>query len=179
MNRWKNYVWMAAGVAALTVVGTFTAKPLLAQIKAALVQSVDEPGRNPYSSVGAINCLGGSLNLCLAYFTTVPPGKRLVVTNIIGMIYLATPGVVTNASLAQAVGPSATSSPLLQFPTSLQAGTFAGDNITGINAAIRTYFESGAQPVIVFGGSTPIDLTGTFGLSASSITLSGYYINVP
>ncbi len=50
MNRWKNYVWMAAGVAALTVVGAFTAKPLLAQIKAALVQNVDEPGRIPYQS---------------------------------------------------------------------------------------------------------------------------------
>jgi len=77
---------MVAGLAALTAVGSYTAKPLLAQIKAALVENIDEPGRNPYSSTVAVNpgkC-GVSSTGCVLFFVAVPAGKRLVVTNIIG-----------------------------------------------------------------------------------------------
>jgi hypothetical protein len=89
---------MAIGLAALTLIGSYTAKPLWAQIKSALVQNIDEPGRNPYSSTvflskafPADNCVAA---VCDALFNTVPVGKRLVATNVSGNIFLQTPGVV-------------------------------------------------------------------------------------
>jgi hypothetical protein len=116
MNRWENYVWMAAGAAALTVVGAFTAKPLLAQIKAALVQNVDEPGRIPYQSSavfaqgspgcagpGCFSCTG---TFCALSFTQIPSNKRLVVTGVFGKVYVNTPGVLEPIQLLVAgVGP--------------------------------------------------------------------------
>ena len=104
MNRWKNYLWMVAGLAALAVVGAFTAKPLLAQIKAAFVQNVDEPGRNPFHVVRYFGLSSSgfqcdSNNTCTASFGVVPTGKRLVVTNVSGLVFAATPGVVAYAEI--------------------------------------------------------------------------------
>ncbi|MBV8728955.1 MAG: hypothetical protein JO336_04010 [Acidobacteriia bacterium] len=46
----KNKLLTLGGAAALlAVVGHYYAKPLMAQVRAALVQNVDEPGRNPFS----------------------------------------------------------------------------------------------------------------------------------
>src|SRR5258708_651380 len=99
MNRWKNYVWLAAGVAAIAVVGSFTARPVIAQIKAAFVQNVNEPGLNPYQYYvsfkqgfvfpnGAGACNGA---ICSFTLPAVPAGKRLVVTNITGNIFVDNP----------------------------------------------------------------------------------------
>jgi hypothetical protein len=123
MNRWKNYVWMAAGVSALTVVGSFTAKPLLAQIKAALVQNVDEPARNPYQEAASFSQGSGcSGAFCNVYFSTVPTGKRLVITNVTGVVYVESPGVLQPLTLVH----DGASAPTMFIPTVQQAGTFAG-----------------------------------------------------
>jgi hypothetical protein len=148
MNRWKNYVWMAAGVAAIAVVGSFTAKPVIAQIKAALVQNVNEPGLNPYQFYvsfhqgfvfpsGAGSCSGVQCNFTLP---AVPAGKRLVVTNITGNIFVDTPGVTRPVLL---FGAGVT----LQIPTVLQAGTYQApnsnqaSNMIGVNSPILCYCQ--------------------------------------
>jgi hypothetical protein len=47
MNKFKSHIWLAAGLLALmAVVAGFSAKPMLAAIKAALVKDVDQPARN-------------------------------------------------------------------------------------------------------------------------------------
>ena len=51
MTRRKNLVWAAAVVIAVAVIGMLTSKPVLAQIKAALVANVDAPVRIPYQGV--------------------------------------------------------------------------------------------------------------------------------
>jgi hypothetical protein len=84
MNR-KSVLWIAAGLTTLAAIGSYTAKPLWAQVKAALVQNVDEPGRNPYSSTvtffNAPPCApDGSGTTCALIFQPVPAGKRLVAT---------------------------------------------------------------------------------------------------
>jgi hypothetical protein len=58
-------------LAVLTVIAHFFEKPIMAQIRAALVQNVDEPGRNSLSM--HTDTLGAS-----ASFTT-PPGKKYVI----------------------------------------------------------------------------------------------------
>jgi hypothetical protein len=71
MNRFKNYVLMAAGFAVLVMtVGVFTAGHAIAQaVRAALVQNRDEPGRQPFTLTSYPN--DGSW--------PVPAGKRYVV----------------------------------------------------------------------------------------------------
>jgi hypothetical protein len=49
---------LAAGLASIAMAGKFFAVPLLAQARAALVQSVDEHGRIPYQST-SLDCTSG------------------------------------------------------------------------------------------------------------------------
>jgi hypothetical protein len=86
MSRFRDYVLMAAGFAMLVMtVGAFTAGHAIAQaVRAALVSNVDEPGRVPYQfGRDFLDCNPGN---CLVQFPPVPPGKRLVITNISGDI---------------------------------------------------------------------------------------------
>ncbi len=80
MNRFKNYVLMAAGFAVLVMtVGVFSAGPAIAQaVRAALVSNVDEPGRIPYSV--AIHMEGACLNECLGI--NQHPVQAVVVTGL-------------------------------------------------------------------------------------------------
>jgi hypothetical protein len=70
---------LAAALALLAVLGHFYAKPLLAQVRAALVKNLDEPGRNPYAqNVRGDSTAGG----CQSATITVPANRRLVIENV-------------------------------------------------------------------------------------------------
>jgi hypothetical protein len=86
MNRFKNYVLMAAGFAVLAmVVGVFSVGPAIAQaVRAALVSNVDDPGRIPYHSSQLCGFSGS--RFCVANFPVVPAGKRLVITHVSGFV---------------------------------------------------------------------------------------------
>jgi hypothetical protein len=164
MNRWKNYISIATGVAALTLICALTAKPLLAQIKAAFVENVDEPGRSPYSSTTTFNPAKCDLNaiLCLAEFTAVPAGKRLIATNLTGRIDVQTPGVIFDFTLS--VDNQVT------VPTTLLAGVNrSGANMIGVNAPLLAFAGAGSTPSVFMESGTQ---TGSFRL-----TLSGYLVD--
>jgi hypothetical protein len=74
----KNKLFTLAGALTLfAVLGHFYAKPLMAQVRAALIKNLDERGRNPYSpTLVCVAIQGGG---CEADFPTVPAGMRLVV----------------------------------------------------------------------------------------------------
>jgi hypothetical protein len=180
MIRWKSVIWMATGMAALSLVGAFTAKPLLAQIKAAFVENVDEPGRNPFHVTKYFGLLSAgfqcdSNDLCTAFYGVVPAGKRLIVTHVSGLIFCATPGVVAYAEIYD----STSGNPLsfTYMPTVLQTGTVSGSNMIGVNAPVLAYFNPGDQPTIVFQTTTAVSNPGA--LPPSGITVSGYYVNLP
>src|SRR4051794_9283305 len=82
----KNRLVMgAAALASLIALGHFGGKPLLAQIRAALVKNIDERGRSPYRA--GSRCQGsGDLNICVASFPAVAANRRLVVEYINGNI---------------------------------------------------------------------------------------------
>ena len=183
MNRWKNYILMSAGLASLSVMGTYTAKPLLAQIKAAFVQNVNEPGLNPYQFYvsfkqgftfpqGVGTCTGVQCNFVLP---PVPSGKRLVVTNITGNIFVDTPGITQPVVL---FGGGVT----FEIPT-LPAGSYQAinsnqpSNMIGVNAPILAYFDPGMKPTIFILATALI--SDSQGLTTGSIVLSGYYVNLP
>ena len=76
MERFKNYVWMAAGFVILAAaISAFVPNSALAQIvKAALVKNVDEPGRN-FLTIEFDNTTGHTNY-------TVPAGKILVIEQV-------------------------------------------------------------------------------------------------
>ena len=180
MNR-RTLAGMAAGMAGLSVIGSYTAKPLWAQIKAALVENIDEPGRNPFHADRSftsnepspgLSCIN---NFCTITYGVVPGGKRLVITNVTGTLFVDTPGSVVSVSLydSNSVNPLSTT----LVPVSTQAGTAFSSNVIGVNAAVLAYFDAGNQPTIVVHTTAPISQAGFVG--TSEIALSGYYINLP
>ena len=100
--------------------------------------------------------------ICEAQFAPIPSGKRLVATNITGVIDLDTPGVLDSC-----VDFVSNTVPYC-FPTTLQTGVFAGLNHIGINAAIGLFIDGPDQPVLGLVGKTRI--FGPF----SHVALSGY-----
>jgi hypothetical protein len=181
MNRWNRTVCILAAISTLAAVGTFTAKPLMAQIKAALVQDIDEPGRIPYQSIAVFsqggggcvgpNCFSCSGNLCSLNFAPVPSNKRLVVTSVLGEVYVDTPGVLQPIQLGRVF-----------IPTVLQTGTFPGagagsDNIIGINAAasMLTPIDGGNIPTINMVSTTPFSASN--GLTNGQMTITGYLVD--
>jgi hypothetical protein len=141
-------------------------KPLWAQVKAALVQSVDEPGRNPYSSDVDLGICQSAVQ-CVFAFNGVPAGKRLVVTSLTGMIYLDTPGVVSSLDLHPQGGTGAG----VLIPTSLQAGTVNGNNMVGVSSLLTSYFEPGSSAQMI--------ISSTTNMRGGRLTLSGYLVSVP
>jgi hypothetical protein len=79
MNRLKRLIWFAAGFAAVSLAFTLgTETRAIAQaVRAALVRNQDEPGRNPYFESRDVNCTAQG---CVAGFSAVPAGQRLVLT---------------------------------------------------------------------------------------------------
>jgi len=173
MNLWRNYVWMAAGVSALSLVVAFTAKPLLAQIRASLMQNVDEPGRTPYMSFASST--GCALkDACIARFAPIPMGKRLVATNITGTVQVQTPGLLRGADL---VFHRLMAIQIYSIPTLLQTGVFNGGstNIVGINAPLGLYIDGPDQPTLNVVTSSV--LSTDFGSLGLSVALSGYLVD--
>ena len=78
------------------------APPVLAQARAALVMSIDEPGRNPYQEQQSnVTCRGSTV--CGFNFAVVPAGKRLVLTHINGYVDTAA-GTLPNGFVSASFG---------------------------------------------------------------------------
>lgn len=175
--KWtKKWFWLGAGLASLWAVASYTAKPLIAQIKAALVQNVDEPGRNPYTSTVFFasdlfsSCTGPE---CRVNFAAIPAGKRLVATSIVGNIYVETPGIV-GSTLLFPLG-NALGGTTLSVPTLPQTGSASGANIIGVNVQLTAYFEAGFTPELVIDATNSISPHRN-GLTEGVLTLTGYLV---
>ena len=159
MNRWKSYVWMAAGCAALALIaGVFTAGPAVGQlVKAVLMANVDERGRIPYevSSSG-----GGTI-----FFPGPRIGKRLVITNVNVFVQFPTnPGQVVQLLLGHSTG----GRNLYLPPTWIGTTPSPGFDQYVVNQQVLTSFDPGDQPIVV-GASG--------GVSNGAVTISGYLLD--
>jgi hypothetical protein len=151
----------AAALALLGVLGHFSAKPLLAQIRAALVRNIDEPGRSPYLS--ASPNVGYTPNQCIAEFAPVPPNKRLVVQHISGYAALTGPSTLVVAILE---APNV----LVNVPRAYLSATFVGGSQYVANQEMVLYLEPGGVPRLRFQVSN---------VSCTAVgTLSGYLIDL-
>ena len=169
MNRLKYCHYAAIGVSALLLTGVFTAKPLLAQIKAALVQNIDEPGRNPYQESQFTVCSGPQN--CNFQFATIPAGKRLVLTHLNGWVDVRG-ATLPNSSVSSSFGGNSFAS--VFFPGT--RGTVGGGSTRIIyNTDVLAYFGPGETPSGFYG---LFSTTDTFA-SSGVLTLSGYFITLP
>ena len=165
MNR--HSIW--SGAIALSL-GALCALPAQAQTRAALVQSVDERGRNPYQEAVFSSCSGSQF--CNFNYSAVPAGKRLVLTHISGYIDVAG-GTFPNGNVTSNLGGNAYAA--VHF-TALR-GSAAGALGTRmyINEQVLAYFGPGEIPHAFMGVvSTPDTFSG-----GAQLQLSGYYVNLP
>jgi hypothetical protein len=166
----KNRLLTFAGaLTVLALLGHFYAKPLLAQVRAALVENVDEPGRNPYQETIFATCTGSQF--CNQGFSMVPAGKRLVLTNISGYVDV-TAGTLPNGDITSSLGGS-------QYATVFFTGVRGTVSSFGtrmvINQEIRAYFGPGETPHVFEG---LVSTSDTFS-DGANVMLSGYYVNLP
>lgn len=161
--------WPAALALAAGAVGVLGTLPAAAQTRAALVQSVDEPARNPYQETQFnIACRGTPI--CVLDFAVVPAGKRMVVTHISGYVDTAN-GTMPNSFLQSSFGGS-------NFATvPIIAGRGPLGNLGTryiISQSVLAYFNAGENPRGSYQG-----LLGEVMSGGALMMLTGYFINVP
>ena len=158
---------IALAVTALCAVG---AAPAAAQTRAALVQSVDEPGRNPYQeTLSDLTCRGSTV--CSFNFAPVPVGKRLVLTHISGYVDTAA-GTLPNGFIQSSFGGSA-------YATLAFTGVRGPNSALGIrifiNHSVQAYFGPGESLT----GRYHVNGSGDAMSGGALLMLSGYYVNAP
>lgn len=150
--------------------GALHAPSVMAQTRAAFVQSVDEPGRNPYQETQSNTTCRGS-TVCVFDFSTVPAGKRLVLTNISGYVDTGA-GALPNGFVQSGFGGSAYAT--LAF-TGVRGPLSALGTRVFINHSVQAYFGPG-EPVR---GTYHVNGSGDAFSGGALLMLSGYYVNLP
>ena len=161
----RNRLWtLAATLALLAVLGKFYAKPLIAQVKAAIVQDRDSKARNIYQ---ALNSCSNVTNPCQIDFAAVPAGKRLIIEQVSAIVTL--PPVAGN-SLA---GVELRGGNVFQFlPLVAAPGNFSGQVQYSTNQTVLASYDAGQVPQV----DTFVASGSTFSVLAS---ISGYMIDIP
>jgi len=162
----KNRTLQLAGLLALlAVLGKFYAPPLLAQVRAALVQDRDEPARNFYQSSNF--CSTPTSGFCIVDFPAVPANKRLIVQHVSAIMTMPAQNTITSVDLRQKSGSIGSFFAPIAAPANA-----AGSAYYSINEGVLNSFDTGAIPeFIVFTSSS-----ATF---TTVVTLSGYMIDLP
>lgn len=150
---------VAAFLAILAILGKFYAKPVLAEVRAALTQNIDEPGRNRFALLQ-----GGTTEGVF----TVPATQRYVLESVSFDCYIPASSTLLDVSLGGTTAGtnvlvSTTGGHVYDYGASLNAvrGTFA----------VRTYLDPGTEFVID---------EHTYGAKGTcDFYVSGYAINNP
>src|SRR5271165_2040532 len=150
MFTWKRVAIVLSSLA-LGILGTrlVDSPKVAAQVKAALVRSVDEPARVPYFISAQPNC--PFTNECEITGPVVPSGMRVRITRLEGTFIAST----TNTFAA--LGLNDDNHPVVMFPVTPFSGAFFGD-VESFSQEVDFNFEAGETPIL-FVGSTSTFLT--------------------
>ncbi len=165
----KNRLLTLAGaLLLLAVLGKFYATPLMAQIRATLIQNRDEPARNLYEMYRTCTDSG---NKCTVNYPAIPANKRLILTHVSG--YALGAGVladhVNGGVLSRETGDMSRKG----LVASLQGSfTTTPGGRWSVNQEVLTSFEAGEAP------SIEIETNAT-GWYVGLFHISGYMIDVP
>ena len=159
----SKWLIVVGAVLAVVVAAERYGRPVMAEVRAALVQNVDEPGRNPFAFSAFITQSQGPTTTTFS----VPAGKRYVVQQFSAQCTLtptSTPFVVTlqgttNGTSVQAYAPSSLIGSLFDLPV------FAGRGTTPLYA----------DP----GSSLTVGIATQVVVNDCSYSVSGYVINNP
>jgi len=167
----KNKLLTLAGaLALLATLGHFYAKPLLAQVRAALVQNVDDPGRIPYQALRA--CFFSGNAFCSANLPPVPAGKRLVITHVSGFLRENLPGgtLVLTTILTQLGGGSYSR---ITIPVTF-TGSDTGRNYFAFDQSALLVCDAGQSPSpsVSLGGVPSADSQAEFNLTGYMLDCS-------
>ncbi len=170
----------------LVVAGAFAAVLLLAapvavaQIRPAVVKNVDEPGRVPYvqffSAVPGLST-GCGVNFCDFYLPAVPAGKRLVITDVYGVINLEPGATVHSLQLRATDSSFVTTRNIFEVPHNPSAYYTVALAYElrryAFQAKVTMFVEAGDRVAVHFwtGGSLHEDY-------ATSLTIVGYLVDV-
>jgi hypothetical protein len=155
---------LAGALALLAVFGKFYAVPLVAQVRAAIVQDRDSKARNIYQSVQ--NCFNVT-SPCQVTFGAVPAGKRLIVEQVSALVTLPTAAAGTIADI-ELRGAS-----VFQFlPIVAAPGNFGGQVQYITNQTVLAAYDAGQVPEV----DTFVASGATFTVVVS---ISGYMIDIP
>ena len=161
-NRALNSSWKAA--LAIGLVAALSATAATAQVRPALVRSVDEPARVPYSYDLAPACV--FLNSCEVDFPAVPAGKRLRITSVRLMF------TGTNAASVFVVRRADTVFPTVAFPVAPFSGAYLGNLLSG-SFDVNLIYEAGQQPALELGNASAI-----VNSAANRFGVTGYLVDV-
>ena len=155
----KNKLLTFAGALVVTAaLGHFYAKPLLAQVRAALVQDVDQPARAPFQAL----LIFGSSGLTNV---TIPPGQRLVVDFITVGGAANAPGGGTQPTIALGTTVGSGQNSRYAFAPQ-QSGTVGG--VFNLSEPVTIYADS-LEVDISFSGSIPSFAQFAVGISGHLI----------
>jgi hypothetical protein len=141
-------------------------KPVMAQVRAALVQNIDEPGRSPYTLEIDCDTSGNTItNICFGTSrTAVPANKRFVVQYVNGTVSISNGGLFADGFLFVNNGST------LYLDEHL-VGNAGGFSTYTINMPVVAYFEAGQTP--------SGEIFGTAGNAPNAVvTLTGYLIDL-
>jgi hypothetical protein len=153
-------------VFAVVIVG-LTSPEAVAQLRAALVKNVDEPGRSPYDALasGPASC---NADICHFFFPVVPANKRLVVTNVSGLTFRQ-PGVIALVSSVVTCTNCANNRAFLATPTA--PVTVSGADAWTFNQTVNVTYEPGTVPTVKVSFNTD---SGFF----HNVSVQGYLIDL-
>jgi len=154
---------LAAGLALVVIAGKFLAVPLLAQVRAALVQNVDEHGRIPYQSSSQNSNCGPGILQCDVFFPAVPNNKRLVITHFDTFVLVNNSGNLIYMYLSTATSSNRA------YPEFTAGPPFAGDSTYVSSRPVEYYVDAGSAPVAHFNATQQV--------APLTITLTGYLVD--
>ena len=167
----RLFLFALVALFVVSLAGTIFSSDAVAQVRPAMVRSVDEPARVPYYNVSTLTCPYG--NMCTASFPAVPAGKRLRVTNISGI--MTSQYSVTTAFIALHNGnPMLSTNILVAVPIFPLNMAYYGNGLS-FNNEVNFYFEAGEFPAIEIG--TPAN--ASFANSAGcKFVVTGYLVDL-
>jgi hypothetical protein len=174
----KRVIRALALTSVLVVVAGFflslVAERAVAQVRAALVKNIDEPGRMPYQRIEtflptAPECLNPTI--CTLSFAAVPAGKRLVVEQMSMLLFVSTGGKPTFLAFGDGFNPNVSNVEILEPDFTLSPVGASGADSWSINRSVRVYYGAGEIPRL------KVRASDDFAPFFSNATLHGYLID--
>jgi len=149
------------------VLALFVSPAECALLKPIVIGNINEPGLNPYQSDGT-----RISDSDFYTFQPVPPGKRLVVTNVTAKTCVIKSDWLIDAALVKETFPSGFISYLGPFG---YQGAIGGNLFFGINQSVLVYYEPNEVPnaYVSSGGNNCLNANFTH------MSISGYLVNLP